>query len=253
MLLATSQHKAEFDAALASVRKAMYEWKVVLLRAMGGKTAELPASAAEAAKLYAAYDGAVFVSGNKIIMFIRDDGGGKLGKLREDIAAAFAGKDYAVIVQGMTGKALDQIAAHFAGGQDSDKLLSGQRARRKENHILVIDDDAFYRSVLKKACDKSATVHQSEDGKNAGELYNDLNPDIIFLDIHLPFSYGFLILEEFLNLDFDAFVVMISADGTNQNIAKAQAMGASGFLKKPLEPDKLQDLFRACPSFKKAA
>jgi two-component system chemotaxis response regulator CheY len=117
----------------------------------------------------------------------------------------------------------------------------------------VIDDDAFYRAVLKKACEKSAEVYQSEDGKNAIQLYQEINPDIILLDIHLPLSYGFLILEDFLNLDFDAFVVMISSDSSSHNVATAQDMGSAGFLKKPLDPDELQRYFQTCPTFKLAA
>jgi two-component system chemotaxis response regulator CheY len=79
-----------------------------------------------------------------------------------------------------------------------------------------------------------------------------VNPDIVFLDIHLPSTQGLAILDELTQLDFDAFIIMLSADTSRHNVLESIKKGAAGILKKPPESGKLLRLFRTCPTFKKS-
>jgi two-component system chemotaxis response regulator CheY len=250
MLLASQGNKAEFQSLVPQIQQCMYEWRIIFIRAQDPGTGDLSAAAQIIQGLYATTEGALFVSGNKIIMMMHDEQGESFETTKSRIAQKLPGKGYRFIMRQMTGTALQQITANFPGTGKSPDSLFSKRQDRKENRVLVIDDDDFYRAVLKKACEKSSTVYQSEDGKNATQLYQEINPDIVFLDIHLPLSYGFLILEDFLNVDFDAFVIMISSDSSSQNVAKADDMGGSGFLKKPLDPEELQRIFESCSTWR---
>jgi two-component system chemotaxis response regulator CheY len=250
MLLATQNNKAEFQSLVPLIQQYMYEWRIVFVKAPKEEAGDLPAAAQTILSLYANTEGVMFVSGDKIIIMLHDDHGEGLEAIKSKIAQKLPGKSYRYIMRQMTGTALQQITSNYFDAENTHSSLFSKRLARKENRVLVIDDDDFYRAILKKACEKSATVFQSEDGRNATQLYLETNPDIVFLDIHLPLSYGFLILEDFLNVDFDAFVIMISSDTSSQNISRADDMGGAGFLKKPLEPEELQQIFKACPTWR---
>jgi len=250
MLLINKDKKSEFQALIPSIQQYMYEWRIVFIRAPKGGTDDLSATAKVIMGLYADTKGVLFISGDKIVMIMHDERGDLLDSIKPIVEQKMPGKRYRYIMRQMTGTALQQITTQFFDEGKAEDSLFKKRLARKDNRVLVIDDDDFYRAVLKKACEKTSTVFQSEDGKNATQMYLEINPDIVFLDIHLPLSYGFLILEDFLNVDFDAFVIMISSDSSSQNITKADDMGSAGFLKKPLDPEELLQLFQSCPTFK---
>lgn len=230
----------------------MYEWKILIVRIAGAGADDFSAAAETLVSHFAAIRGVTFVWRDKVIAIIHDDHCKEVESLKAALKQKLPSRECTCILRQMTGTALRQITENFFGEKSHESLFA-KRLNRPDNRILVIDDDAFYRAVLKKACEKDAEVYQSEDGKNAIQLYQEINPDMVLLDIHLPLSYGFLILEDFLNLDFDAFVAMISSDSSSHNVITARDMGSAGFLKKPLDPDELQQLFQSCPTFKRAA
>lgn len=126
-----------------------------------------------------------------------------------------------------------------------------KRATRSEKIIMVVDDDMFIRSLLQAAASKFGQVIELADGANAVDRYNALAPDAVFLDIHLPDRDGRDILAEIKAADPDAFIVMVSADGSPENVVGTAEKGAKGFLSKPFTPDKVVEALRKNSAFGK--
>ena len=54
--------------------------------------------------------------------------------------------------------------------------------------ILLVDDAAFMRKVIKDALSKAgySDLHEAVDGADAVEKYNSLKPDLVLMDITMP-------------------------------------------------------------------
>ena len=54
--------------------------------------------------------------------------------------------------------------------------------------ILLVDDAAFMRKVIKDTLSKAGytDLHEAVDGADAVEKYNSLKPDLVLMDITMP-------------------------------------------------------------------
>ena len=70
--------------------------------------------------------------------------------------------------------------------------------------------------------------------------------DLILMDIRLPYEDGFTALEKVrASARFkDTIIVAVTAEASQEQMAKARAAGFDGFLGKPLDPDRFPDQIR---------
>ncbi|GEM_PF-1834571 len=125
-----------------------------------------------------------------------------------------------------------------------------KRMERNENRAIIIDDDAYIRTVFSATLKKDFRMTEMSDGTNIEQFYKDIQPDIVFVDIHLPELDGFGILKKIIEMDPDAYVIVISGDSIQSNVIKAVKMGAKGFLTKPPKRSSLDEYLRKCPTAK---
>lgn len=251
MLLASQNKKSEFQSLAPSLAKDMEEWQVVTARLPNSSAADMEQLAQKLVTIYADKEGMIFTFPDKVVMLQRILATSDSGSFKAELEQKMPGRGYNFILRQMTANVLKQFEEKFINTEDTAETLFNQRLARKGNVVLVIDDDFFYRTLLRRECENVATVHQSEDGKDAVKIYNEINPDIVFLDIHLPSSPGLAILEQLTGADFDACIIMLSADTSRHNVLQSVKKGAAGILKKPPESGKLLRIFRNCPTFKR--
>jgi two-component system chemotaxis response regulator CheY len=251
MLTASQNKKSEFQSLVPSNTQNIAEWLVVSGRLPGGTPADMQALAQKLASVYAEKEGIIFQRPDKIVMLQRILATADSGSFKAELDQKLPGRGYSFILRQMTPGVLKQVETGFVDQDEPANSLFQQRMSRGKNAVLVIDDDFFYRTLLRRECETFAEVHQSEDGKDALRLYQEINPDIVFLDIHLPSTPGISILDQITSFDFDAFVIMLSADTSRHNVLQSIKKGAAGILKKPPESGKLVRIFRTCPTFKK--
>ena len=112
--------------------------------------------------------------------------------------------------------------------------------------ILVTDDSKMARKmVIKTLTDllqDKVEIHEAQNGLEALELYKELLPKIVFLDLTMPVMDGFEALEKIKEFDRDAKVVIISADIQKLSMEKALQLGAFNFVKKPIDATKMQQI-----------
>lgn len=105
--------------------------------------------------------------------------------------------------------------------------------------VLIADDAAFMRALIKKILDKNGfkVVGEAENGKVAVMKYKELKPDIVTMDITMPEVSGTEALKSIREFDPEAKVIMISAMGQEVMVREAILMGAKSFIVKPFKED----------------
>jgi len=107
--------------------------------------------------------------------------------------------------------------------------------------ILIVDDAAFMRMMLKDILTKNGyvVVGEAENGIAAVEKYKELRPDLVTMDITMPEKDGITALKEIRSIDADAKVIMCSAMGQQAMVIDSIQAGAKDFIVKPFQPDRV--------------
>lgn len=107
--------------------------------------------------------------------------------------------------------------------------------------FLVVEDSktlrAFAQSLLMGF---NHEVHLAADLHEGQELFNKHIPDITFLDIHLPDGECFTLLENIKEINQNAFVVILTASASAEDVQHAIKSGANGYIIKPLSNEKIE-------------
>lgn len=107
--------------------------------------------------------------------------------------------------------------------------------------ILIVDDAAFMRMMIKDILTKNGFVIAGEasDGAEAVELYKETVPDLVTMDITMPDMNGIDALKEIKRIDPDAKVIMCSAMGQQAMVIDAIQAGAKDFIVKPFQAERV--------------
>ncbi|MEG2597214.1 MAG: diguanylate cyclase, partial [Oscillospiraceae bacterium] len=125
--------------------------------------------------------------------------------------------------------------------------------------ILIVDDGAINRTVLKKILQNKFLFLEAENGKEAIRILQD-HPneiDLILLDIGMPVMNG----KEFLQykkkeLELDGIpVIIITADDSTEQQISTFSLGANDYIVKPFIPEvvtrRVSNVLESCHRFKK--
>lgn len=109
------------------------------------------------------------------------------------------------------------------------------------NKILIVDDAAFMRMMIKDILGKNGyeVVGEAQDGSVAVEKYKELKPDLVTMDITMPEMDGIAALKEIKKFDSNAKVIMCSAMGQQAMVIDAIQAGAKDFIVKPFQADRV--------------
>src|SRR6266498_2653130 len=116
----------------------------------------------------------------------------------------------------------------------SPAALSGQGS------VLIIDDEAAIRESLQTLLElEGYDVAAAADGEEGIAKLGDRPFDLVLLDLALPDRNGLDLLPEIRAIDPQLSVIMITAYGTVEDAVRAMQSGASNFLQKPWDNEKL--------------
>ncbi|PKO61581.1 MAG: DNA-binding response regulator [Betaproteobacteria bacterium HGW-Betaproteobacteria-18] len=108
--------------------------------------------------------------------------------------------------------------------------------------ILVVDDHTLFRRGLTALLSRDARLVVVGDAADAGEALRkaqELQPDVILLDNHLPGVNGVDALPSLLEAVPNACILMLTVSEDENDLAAALHGGASGYLLKTMEGDDL--------------
>lgn len=114
--------------------------------------------------------------------------------------------------------------------------------------LLIIEDDETMRLAMKRIFELDGfTVKLAADGTELSAVLEDSSPDLILLDIGLPWLNGFelaQLLKEHKDLK-KIPLVFVSGKTSEEDIKKAFEVGADDFIKKPFEIEKIKKTVHA--------
>lgn len=107
--------------------------------------------------------------------------------------------------------------------------------------ILVVDDAAFMRMMIKNILTKNGyeVVGEAENGAVALQMYKELKPDLITMDITMPEMDGIQGVKAIRGVDPNANIIMCSAMGQQSMVMEAIQAGAKDFIVKPFQQDRI--------------
>lgn len=105
--------------------------------------------------------------------------------------------------------------------------------------ILIVDDSIIMRKNLEFILKNSnhQIVGQATNGKQAVELYKECKPDLVTMDISMPFMSGTDAVSEIISIDPSAKIIMISAINQKQLVFEAIKKGAKHYIVKPIDAE----------------
>jgi len=108
--------------------------------------------------------------------------------------------------------------------------------------ILLADDHAVvrmgFRLLLQSVADMSV-IAEAESGESACQLYFELEPDVVVMDLGMPGMGGLEALRRIRARDPQAHVLTLSAHDDPMHARRALQEGALGFLSKRSAPEAL--------------
>jgi len=109
------------------------------------------------------------------------------------------------------------------------------------NGILIVDDAAFMRMMIKDVLTKNGfeVIGEAENGAKAIEKYKELKPNLTIMDITMPEIDGIQALKEIKKIDPSAKIIMCSAMGQQAMVIEAIQAGAKDFIVKPFQADRV--------------
>jgi len=112
----------------------------------------------------------------------------------------------------------------------------------KTTRILTVDDSASMRALLNQALTNNGfIVEQADDGVSALEWLAVNEVDIVITDINMPRLDGFGLIEQLRNgsRHRDRPILVLTTESSDEKKARARAAGATGWIVKPFDPEKL--------------
>jgi len=103
----------------------------------------------------------------------------------------------------------------------------------QQGSILIVDDEAGPRESLRMILKTIYKIHMAANGKEALELIQKENIDLVTLDLNMPGLSGVDVLKEIKKIRSDVEVIIITGYGTLKNAQEVIRYGASDFISKP--------------------
>ena len=102
--------------------------------------------------------------------------------------------------------------------------------------ILIADDDSTIRRVLATLLeDRGYEIHEAPDGEQAYRMAGEVQPDLMLLDLIMPFRDGFDVLQDLKRQDTTAHIpiIIMSVKDREEEIVKGFNLGAEDYVVKP--------------------
>ena len=125
---------------------------------------------------------------------------------------------------------------------EKEKLpVEFERVDNRQSTILVVDDDAINREVVRSKLFQKYELDFAETGKECLDKISSNPPDLILLDLMMPGMSGYDVLERMNNITFEdpVPVICLSAKTQIASINRALRLGAVDYITKPFNGEEL--------------
>ncbi len=114
--------------------------------------------------------------------------------------------------------------------------------------ILIVDDSAMMRAMLKRAVRLAAEdveIAEAANGRDALGVLESRAIDAVFTDINMPVMTGVELLREMTQRGYtDIRRVVVSTDGSDARREEVRDLNVNLYIKKPLAPEMIRDVLQ---------
>jgi DNA-binding NarL/FixJ family response regulator len=113
--------------------------------------------------------------------------------------------------------------------------------------VVVVDDEQLIRSALLAILGVAPgieVVGEAADGAAAVEVVRRTGPDVVLMDLRMPFVDGVTATQRLRDADVPCAVVILTTFGTDEHVLAAVRAGARGYLLKNSSTETLVDAVR---------
>ncbi len=106
--------------------------------------------------------------------------------------------------------------------------------------VLIVDDEKGIRTVIKKILEKSGgfeVVGDIDNGEEAIEIFNELRPEVVFIDVEMPGCSGIECAKRLA--DIEPKTIIIFATAHQEYMSEAFQLYAFDYLVKPFKIDRV--------------
>lgn len=105
--------------------------------------------------------------------------------------------------------------------------------------IVVVEDETLTRIDLIEILKENGydVVGEASDGLEAVEVCKKLNPDIVLLDIKIPYISGLKVADILKEENFKGCIIILTAYNIAEYIQKASSTIVMGYILKPIDED----------------
>lgn len=116
--------------------------------------------------------------------------------------------------------------------------------------VFLVDDEFLQRALVKKTVDWNSLgmeiCGEAEDGEEALKKILEEKPDILIMDINIPYMNGIEVSKKVKVIFPEIQVIILTAYGEFEYAREALSFGAVSFVLKPLDPEELTKELQKC-------
>lgn len=120
-----------------------------------------------------------------------------------------------------------------ANGAGSERIL----------RMMIVDDSNIIRRRIERSQQHARlqVVGSASNGREAVELFQKTDPDVVTMDLTMPEMDGIQCVERLVNMKPEILILVVSALADKATAVEAIEKGANGFLCKPFSDRQLND------------
>lgn len=119
------------------------------------------------------------------------------------------------------------------------RMVKGTSRIREKPLALVVEDQLFSRKILYEMLRQDYEVDMAGSAQEGLHKFFENAPDLVFLDIELMDESGHSLARVIRTVDQAAFIVMVTANNSVEDVALAKSNHVNGFIVKPYSKQKI--------------
>jgi len=128
----------------------------------------------------------------------------------------------------------------------NEEYLNDVKMLKKFSVMHVEDDTSVRESLMRFLKRRFDTIYTAQDGAEGLELYKENKPDIVITDIQMPVMDGIEMSEKIKEINPDALIIVTTAFNEKPYLERANKIGITEYLKKPVVKDDLMNALKKC-------